>query len=135
MRAMILAAGRGERMRPLTDTTPKPLLQVGGQPLIVWHIRRLAQAGITDLIVNHAWLGQQIEDALGDGSHFGARISYSAETQALETAGGIAQALDFSKTRLFWSSTAMSGATGIQRGPALLRPTCIPKARDRKNGV
>src|SRR3546814_6006834 len=101
MRAMILAAGRGERMRPLTDTTPKPLLQVGGQPLIVWHIRRLAQAGITDLIVNHAWLGQQIEDALGDGSHFGARISYSAETQALETAGGIAQALDFFQDQAF----------------------------------
>src|SRR3546814_13090110 len=95
MRAIVLTAGRGQRRRPLTDTTPKPLLQVGGQPLIVWHIRRLAQAGITDLIVNHAWLGQQIEDALGDGSHFGARISYSAETQALETAGGISPALDF----------------------------------------
>ena len=95
MRAMILAAGRGERMRPLTDTTPKPLLNVGGQPLIVWHIRRLAEAGIRELIINHAWLGQKIEETLGDGRRYGVDISYSAEAQALETAGGIAQALPF----------------------------------------
>lgn len=93
MRAMILAAGRGERMRPLTDHTPKPLLQVGGKPLIVWHIERLVRAGITDLVINHAHLGQQIEDALGDGSEFGAAIRYSPEAAALETAGGIAQAM------------------------------------------
>jgi MurNAc alpha-1-phosphate uridylyltransferase len=101
MRAMILAAGRGERMRPLTDTTPKPLLQVGGRPLIVWHLRRLAKAGIKQLIINHAWLGQQIEDALGNGQDHGVDISYSAETQALETAGGIAQALDFFRNEPF----------------------------------
>jgi MurNAc alpha-1-phosphate uridylyltransferase len=93
MKAMILAAGRGERMRPLTDHTPKPLLQVGGKPLIVWHIVRLVQAGITELVINHAHLGLQIESALGDGSQFGARIQYSPEACALETAGGIAHAL------------------------------------------
>lgn len=87
---MILAAGRGERMRPLTDHTPKPLLQVGGKPLIVWHIERLVRAGITDLVINHAHLGVQIEYALGDGSQFGATIHYSDEGSALETAGGIA---------------------------------------------
>jgi MurNAc alpha-1-phosphate uridylyltransferase len=90
---MILAAGRGERMRPLTDHTPKPLLQAGGKPLIVWHIERLVRAGITDLVINHAHLGQQIETALGDGSQFGAYIHYSDEGTALETAGGIAYAL------------------------------------------
>jgi MurNAc alpha-1-phosphate uridylyltransferase len=93
MRAMILAAGRGERMRPLTDHTPKPLLQAGGKPLIVWHIERLVRAGITDLVINHAHLGKQIEQALGDGSQFGATIRYSDEGTALETAGGIAFAL------------------------------------------
>ena len=93
MRAMILAAGRGERMRPLTDSLPKPLLPVAGKPLIVWHIERLAAAGIRDIVINHAWLGDRIEDALGDGSRFGARIRYSPEGSALETAGGIATAL------------------------------------------
>src|SRR5512146_2265855 len=93
MRAMILAAGRGERMRPLTDHTPKPLLPAGGKPLIVWHIERLAQAGFTDLVINHAHLGIQIEEALGNGSQFGVHIAYSDEGKALETAGGIANAL------------------------------------------
>lgn len=90
---MILAAGRGERMRPLTDHTPKPLLQAGGKPLIVWHIERLVRAGITELIINHAHLGAQLETALGDGRRFGAHIVYSAEGTALETAGGIAYAM------------------------------------------
>lgn len=93
MRAMILAAGRGERMRPLTDRLPKPLLPVGGKPLIVWHLERLAAAGFQDVVVNHAWLGYEIERALGDGAAFGLRIHYSPENTALETAGGIAQAL------------------------------------------
>jgi MurNAc alpha-1-phosphate uridylyltransferase len=90
---MILAAGRGERMRPLTDHTPKPLLMAGGKPLIVWHIERLVAAGISDLVINHAHLGIKIEQALGDGRQFGARIRYSDEGTALETAGGIAYAL------------------------------------------
>lgn len=93
MRAMILAAGRGERMRPLTDHTPKPLLAVGGKPLIVWHIEKLAAAGIHDIVINHAWLGEQFPAQLGDGSHWDVRLHYSAETSALETAGGIRQAL------------------------------------------
>jgi MurNAc alpha-1-phosphate uridylyltransferase len=93
LKAMILAAGRGERMRPLTDFTPKPLLKVGGKALIVWQIERLASAGITDLVINHAHLGAQIEQALGNGSQFGTTISYSDEGIALETAGGIAYAL------------------------------------------
>jgi len=93
MRAMILAAGRGERMRPLTDTVPKPLLPAGGKPLIVWHIERLARAGLRDIVVNHAWLGALIEQSLSDGSRWDVRLRYSAEPAALETAGGIRQAL------------------------------------------
>ena len=93
MKAMILAAGRGERMRPLTDTCPKPLLKVRGRPLIVWQILSLVRAGITEIVINHAHLGQMIEDTLGDGAQFGAQIRYSAEGTALETAGGIAKAL------------------------------------------
>ncbi len=94
-RVMILAAGRGERMRPLTDHTPKPLLPVAGKPLIVWHIERLVAAGYTQLVINHAHLGQQIETALGDGSRWGVSICYSAEGEgsALETGGGIHNAL------------------------------------------
>lgn len=92
MKAMILAAGRGERMRPLTDTCPKPLLQVRGRPLIVWHVLNLVRAGITEIVINHAHLGEMIEQALGDGASFGARIAYSPEGTALETAGGIAKA-------------------------------------------
>lgn len=91
--AMILAAGRGERMRPLTDHTPKPLLKVGGKSLIEWHIDRLVAAGIQRIVINHAWLGQQIEEHLGDGSRYGAHIQYSAEKTALETAAGIKNAL------------------------------------------
>ena len=91
---MILAAGRGERMRPLTDTTPKPLLTVCGKPLIAHHIEALAHAGIHELVINHAWLGEQIETTLGDGSQYGVRIAYSPEyPEALETGGGIFQAL------------------------------------------
>lgn len=93
MKAMILAAGRGERMRPLTDHTPKPLLKVGGKSLIAWHLERLAAAGFQDIVINHAHLGAQIESALGDGSQWGVRIQYSPEKIALETAGGIANAM------------------------------------------
>ena len=90
---MIFAAGRGDRMRPLTDTCPKPLLKVGGKALIEWQIERLAQAGFTTIVINHAWLGAQIEAALGDGTRYGVSLRYSAEHEALETAGGIAQAM------------------------------------------
>lgn len=94
MKAMILAAGRGERMRPLTDTTPKPLLEVRGKPLIQWHIERLRDAGFSELIVNVSWLKDQLIEFLGNGSHFGVQINISEEpVGALETAGGIVQAL------------------------------------------
>ena len=96
MKAMILAAGRGERMRPLTDTTPKPLLHAGGKPLIVWHLERLAASGFRDIVINHSHLGEQIEATLGNGNLFGLNILYSPDPAgALETAGGIAQALPF----------------------------------------
>jgi MurNAc alpha-1-phosphate uridylyltransferase len=92
--AMILAAGRGERMRPLTDATPKPLLRVHGQPLIERHVQRLVLAGIERIVINLAWLGRQIRDYLGDGARFGAAISYSEESpRALDTGGGIFRAL------------------------------------------
>ena len=93
MKAIILAAGRGERMRPLTDHTPKPLLEVAGRRLIEYHIHNLVAAGITELVINHAHLGEQIEAVLGDGAAYGAIIQYSAEAEALETAGGIFNAL------------------------------------------
>ena len=93
MKAMILAAGRGERMRPLTDDCPKPLLQVGGKPLIVWTIERLGRAGVKEVVINVSHLGQRIEAALGRGERWGITIRYSREAQALETAGGIAAAL------------------------------------------
>lgn len=93
MKAMILAAGRGERMRPLTDHAPKPLLLAGGAPLIVHHLRNLVAAGISDIVINHGHLGEQIVAALGDGSRYGARIRYSPEAPVLETGGGIFRAL------------------------------------------
>jgi MurNAc alpha-1-phosphate uridylyltransferase len=93
MKAMILAAGRGERMRPLTDTLPKPLLKIAAKSLIEYHIEALVNVGITELVINHAWLGDKIEAQLGDGSQYGADIVYSKEEQALETAGGIIKAL------------------------------------------
>lgn len=93
MRAMILAAGRGERMRPLTDTTPKPLLAVGGQPLIHYHLQALAAIGVKQVVINHAHLGAQIEAALGNGSAYGVAIQYSPEAPPLETGGGIFKAL------------------------------------------
>lgn len=94
MRAMILAAGRGERMRPLTDETPKPLLRAGGHALIEYHLLALRKAGITEVVINHAWLGDRLEQALGDGGRYGLSIRYSEEgAQALETGGGILKAL------------------------------------------
>lgn len=94
MRAMILAAGRGERMRPLTDHTPKPLLKAGGKSLLEHHLYGLKEAGIREIVINVAWLGQQIRDCLGDGKEYGLDIRYSDEgASALETAGGIIHAL------------------------------------------
>ncbi|MDM1340401.1 N-acetylmuramate alpha-1-phosphate uridylyltransferase MurU [Acinetobacter pseudolwoffii] len=93
MKAMILAAGLGNRMRPLTLHTPKPLLEVGGKPLIVWHIEKLAAIGVTEIVINTAWLGEKLAQALGNGSQFGVKILWSHEGEGLETAGGIIHAL------------------------------------------
>lgn len=93
MKAMILAAGFGERLRPLTEKTPKPLLDVAGKPLIQYHIERLVDAGVRELVINTSWLGDKIESFLGDGSRFGVEIKWSRETDPLETGGGIRRAL------------------------------------------
>ena len=104
--ALILAAGRGNRMRPLTDSIPKPLLQVHGKPLIVWHLEKLARAGVRQVVINTAWLEAQFPAALGDGSAWGMTIKYSHEGAqyggALETAGGIATALPLLNDAPFW---------------------------------
>jgi MurNAc alpha-1-phosphate uridylyltransferase len=99
--AMILAAGKGERMRPLTDHTPKPLLPVGGKPLILWHLEKLARAGFHRIVINHGHLGDQIEEVLGDGEAFGVELRYSREGEPLETAGGIATALPLIEGDIF----------------------------------
>lgn len=102
MKAMILAAGRGERMRPLTDTCPKPLLEVGGQRLIEYHLQQLAAAGFSDIVINTARLGEQFPQYLGDGARYGVRIQYSHEGEtALETAGGIIHALPLLDSEVF----------------------------------
>ena len=93
MKAMILAAGRGERLRPLTDATPKALVEAGGKPLIAWHLERLAASGWREAVVNVSHLAEQIVERIGDGASFGLRVAYSREAQPLETAGGIANAL------------------------------------------
>jgi N-acetyl-alpha-D-muramate 1-phosphate uridylyltransferase len=99
--AMILAAGRGERMRPLTDSTPKPLLVAGGKPIVHWQLERLAVAGFRRVVINHAHLGHLIERGIGDGRQWGIEILYSAEQEALETAGGIRQALPLIDSECF----------------------------------
>jgi MurNAc alpha-1-phosphate uridylyltransferase len=123
MKAILLAAGRGERMRPLTDHTPKPLLEVRGKPLIVWHLEALARAGTTDVVVNTAWLEEQIVAALGDGAAFGLAIRYSLEGRdhggALETAGGLKKALPLLRLapgEPFWYVAADVHAPGFDFG-------------------
>ncbi|MGA2552264.1 MAG: N-acetylmuramate alpha-1-phosphate uridylyltransferase MurU [Burkholderiaceae bacterium] len=127
MRAMILAAGRGERLRPLTDTRPKALIEVGGRALIEWQVARLAQSGWRDLVINHAWLGDQIEAHLGSGERLGARIRYSREASALETLGGIVHARPYlgSDAFLVVSSdiyTDFDYATLVPKAAVLDRP-------------
>jgi N-acetyl-alpha-D-muramate 1-phosphate uridylyltransferase len=104
MKAMILAAGRGERMRPLTDFTPKPLLKVGGKPLIVWHLERLAQAGFKEIVINHAHLGEQIEQALGNGAEWGLNIQYSP---VLVVNGDTFTEIDFQQVANHFKSAAL----------------------------
>jgi MurNAc alpha-1-phosphate uridylyltransferase len=150
MRALILAAGRGERMRPLTDATPKPLLEVRGKPMIEWHLEALARAGVREVVINTAWLEQQFPAALGDGARWGLSIRYSTEGRdhggALETAGGIRKALPWLAPRgdeAFWvvsgdifmpgfvfdASLADAFATGSDLGLLWLVPN--PSFHDR----
>lgn len=99
--AMILAAGYGKRLRPLTEHTPKPLIVVGGKPLIVWHLERLAAAGVRDIVINHSWLGEKITATLQDGSPWGVHIQYAPEPHPLETATGVKRALPLLKPEPF----------------------------------
>jgi len=131
-RALILAAGRGERLRPLTDATPKPLLAAGGRPLIEWQIERLAAGGFRDLVVNHSHLGAQVEAALGDGRRFGVRIRYSPESPALETAGGVAKAMPLLGDEPF---IVVSGDIHSEFDFATLAPRVDAIARDPRSCV
>src|SRR5579875_390037 len=130
--AMIFAAGRGERMRPLTDTCPKPLLEAGGKPLIVWQIERLAAAGIETIVINHAWLGAQIEAALGDGLRWGVELRFSPEGEALETAGGTAKARPVIGEGVF---IAVSGDVFCDFDYATLRHRADALARSEEPGL
>lgn len=121
MKAIVLAAGRGERMRPLTDHTPKPLLAVRGKPLIEWHLEALARGGVREVVINTAWLEDRIVETVGDGSRFGLAIRYSMEGRdhggALETAGGIAKALPWltdGGSDCFWVVSADIFAPGFR---------------------
>lgn len=123
MKAMILAAGLGNRMRPLTLHTPKPLLEVGGKPLIVWHIEKLKTVGVTEIVINTAWLGDKLVAALGDGSQFGVTILWSHEGDGLETAGGIINALPLLGDEPFilvngdvWTTMNFSSLLNVQLG-------------------
>ncbi|MBW7471328.1 N-acetylmuramate alpha-1-phosphate uridylyltransferase MurU [Marinobacter sp. F4218] len=136
MKAMILAAGKGERMRPLTLTTPKPLLEAGGKPLIEHHLDHLRRAGFRSVVINHAWLGEQIEATLGSGDRFGLSLIYSREGEPLETAGGIVRALPMLTENGsdwflvingdIWSDFDLSGLTPPAQADALLVLTRNP---------
>ncbi len=141
MKAMILAAGRGVRMRPLTDHTPKSLLAVGGKPLVVWHLEKLARAGFAEVVINHAYLGHMVEAALGDGSRFGLAIRYSPEEEALETAGGIARALPMLGTEPFavinadiYGDYDFSALTQLQLGDALAHLVLVDNPAQHPRG-
>ncbi len=141
MKAMLLAAGRGERLRPLTDALPKALVPVRGKALIAWHLARLAAAGIRDVVVNVSHLGEKIEAALGDGRRFGVSIRYSREPQPLETAGGIARALPLLGEAPFLLVNAdvyceydFSRLRGFVLSPALAHLVLVPNPPHRPAG-
>src|SRR5256885_15814498 len=142
MKAMILAAGRGERMRPLSDAVPKVLLEVRGKPLIVWSIEALARSGIREIVINHAHLGHMIEAALGDGRRLEVAIRYSREAEALETAGGIAQALPLLGDRPFlvvngdlFCDFDLSRLVGIELEQKLAHLVLVPnRSEERRVG-
>lgn len=141
MKAMLLAAGRGERLRPLTDTVPKALVAVGGKPLIVWHLERLARAGIRDAVINISHLGERIVERLGDGARFGLRLHYSRERERLETAGGIANALELLGRAPFLLVNAdvycecdFARLMNIQLGDRLAHLVLVPNPSHRSKG-
>lgn len=129
---MILAAGIGDRMRPLTDNTPKPLLKIAGKPMIVYHIEALVAAGVVDIVINHSYLGYQIESELGNGAQYGARIVYSPEVEPLETAGGIYNALSLLGEDPFivcngdiWTDYPFKKLVNYALGANSENPTCL----------
>ncbi len=141
MKAMILAAGLGSRMRPLTDERPKPLLEVGGRPLIGWHLQRLAAAGIHEVVINHHYLGEQIERALGRGEDYGLHIRYSPETERLETGGGIVRALPLLGSEPFvvvngdiWTDYPFSQLCRRDPGRALAHLVMVPNPGHHRGG-
>lgn len=141
MKAMILAAGLGTRMRPLTLQTPKPLLPIGGKSLIVWHIEALKKAGIEEIVINCAWLADKMMTALGDGSQFGVKIYWSREDEALETAGGIIQALPLLGDEPFilingdiWTRFDVQNLTKISLGNDLAHLVLVENPPQHPNG-
>jgi N-acetyl-alpha-D-muramate 1-phosphate uridylyltransferase len=141
MKAMLLAAGRGERFRPLTDSVPKALVEVAGKPLIVWHLERLAAAGCREAVINVSHLGERIVERLGDGGRFGLRIAYSREAERLETAGGIAQALHLLGREPFllcnadvYSEFDVAPLLGLSLGARLAHLVLVPNPAHRPRG-
>lgn len=141
MKAMILAAGLGSRMRPLTLYTPKPLLEVGGKPLIVWHIEKLKNIGVTEIIINSAWLADKLITSLGDGSKFGVTIRWTREEEGLETAGGIINALPLLGGKPFilvngdvWTTMDFEPLRHIKPGSDLAHLVFVDNPRQHPNG-
>lgn len=141
MKAMILAAGLGNRMRPLTSHTPKPLLEVGGKPLIVWHIEKLAAIGVSEIVINTAWLGEKLAQALGDGSQFGIKILWSHEGEGLETAGGIINALPLLGDEPFilvngdvWTTMDFAPLLNVELGENLAHLVLVQNPEQHPNG-
>jgi MurNAc alpha-1-phosphate uridylyltransferase len=141
MKAMLLAAGRGERLRPLTDTLPKALVEAGGKPLISWHLERLAAAGCREAVVNVSHLGERIIETIGDGRRFGLRVAYSREPERLETAGGIAQALPLLGVQPFLLLNAdvycefpLERLLGTALGARLAHLVLVPNPAHRQRG-
>ncbi len=141
MKAMIFAAGRGERLRPLTDTLPKPLVPVAGKPLIAWHLERLARAGCREAVINVSHLGEKIVEALGDGRSYGIAIAYSREAQPLETAGGLAQARELLGPQPFlvvngdiYCEFDVSRLLGLDLGERLAHLVLVPNPAQHPKG-
>jgi MurNAc alpha-1-phosphate uridylyltransferase len=141
MKTMLLAAGRGERLRPLTDRIPKPLVEVAGKPLIVWHLERLAAAGLTEIVINVSHLAEAIVERLGEGRRFGVSLAYSREREPLETAGGIAQALPLLGPEPFllvnadiYCEVAFAPLAALRLGERLAHLVLVPNPPHRAQG-